>query len=80
MMQNQDNGLTPEQIDNLPLHIYKKDTETIEQEPCTICLEEFIGEQEIRTLPCLHQFHKGCVDKWLYRQNHCPNCRAEVRG
>lgn len=31
----------------------------------------------IRTLPCGHAFHAGCLEEWMFRQSTCPMCRAE---
>jgi hypothetical protein len=33
----------------------------------------------LRVLPCKHEFHAACVDKWL-KEVHCvcPLCRASV--
>jgi hypothetical protein len=45
---------------------------------CSICLDDFKAGSVVRTLPCLHSFHAGCVDKWLKRQGTCPNCKLEV--
>jgi len=45
---------------------------------CTICLEDFKTNSEVRTLPCLHGFHRSCVDKWLKRQGDCPNCKCRI--
>ncbi|XP_018101711.1 E3 ubiquitin-protein ligase RNF43 [Xenopus laevis] len=45
---------------------------------CAICLEEFTDGQELRILPCCHEYHLACVDPWL-RQNHtCPLCMYDI--
>ncbi|XP_014787081.1 E3 ubiquitin-protein ligase RNF181 [Octopus bimaculoides] len=44
---------------------------------CTICLGEFEENNEIKTLPCNHQFHSSCILPWLEKVNTCPMCRTE---
>ena len=36
-----------------------------ETQDCHICLSIFNRGDVLRTLPCCHQFHSGCIDKWL---------------
>jgi hypothetical protein len=46
---------------------------------CTICLEEFVPEQLVNRLPCLHMFHDCCIKSWLEIGSlTCPSCRAFV--
>ncbi|KAL5666654.1 hypothetical protein ACJX0J_026762, partial [Zea mays] len=55
-------------VDSLPCKSYKK-LETPQcsddMEQCHICLTEYEDGDQIRTLPCKHEFHLQCVDKWL---------------
>lgn len=45
---------------------------------CPICLEEFHVGQGVRGLPCAHNFHVACIDKWLRLNAKCPRCRCIV--
>ncbi|ONK66288.1 uncharacterized protein A4U43_C06F6150 [Asparagus officinalis] len=45
---------------------------------CPICLEEFCVGNEVRGLPCAHNFHVDCIDQWLRLNVKCPRCRCSV--
>ncbi|EOB14492.1 zinc finger domain containing protein [Nosema bombycis CQ1] len=46
---------------------------------CPICLSKFKFNQLVRPLPCKHEFHTKCVDKWLLNtSNSCPVCRFVI--
>jgi hypothetical protein len=42
---------------------------------CNICLGPYEVGEEVRTVLCLHQFHKDCIDPWLRTKNACPICK-----
>ncbi|XP_022729756.1 uncharacterized protein LOC111284920 isoform X2 [Durio zibethinus] len=70
-------------VDSFPLRSHKKvDAAKVGDavEQCYICLAEYEEGDEIRVLPCQHEFHMCCVDKWL-KEIHgvCPLCRGDVR-
>ncbi|KAF9349001.1 E3 ubiquitin-protein ligase rnf13 [Mortierella sp. AD094] len=47
-------------------------------ETCAVCLDEFSDGEEIRTLPCRHEFHCECIDPWLTRKSStCPLCKYD---
>ncbi|OMJ23867.1 Receptor homology region, transmembrane domain- and RING domain-containing protein 3 [Smittium culicis] len=47
---------------------------------CLICFEAINIGDKIREIPCLHRFHKECLDNWLTtRSGSCPNCRYDLR-
>ncbi|KAJ3229359.1 hypothetical protein HDU81_005421 [Chytriomyces hyalinus] len=46
---------------------------------CSVCLEEYATGEEIRILPCNHEFHAKCVDKWLTSEvGVCPLCKQSI--
>ncbi|KAK8465805.1 hypothetical protein PHAVU_009G179400 [Phaseolus vulgaris] len=45
---------------------------------CLICLEEFCVGNQVRGLPCSHNFHVECIDVWLRLNVSCPRCRCSV--
>ncbi|TVU27872.1 hypothetical protein EJB05_19373 [Eragrostis curvula] len=70
-------------VNSLPCKSYKKNetpqcSDDMEQ-CCHICLTEYEDGEQIRTLPCKHEFHQQCVDKWLKEVHRvCPLCRGDV--
>jgi hypothetical protein len=45
---------------------------------CPICLVIFELGENIHILPCRHSFHSCCIEAWLLRGRHCPQCRQFV--
>ncbi|KAK1245377.1 hypothetical protein MKX08_005006 [Trichoderma sp. CBMAI-0020] len=47
---------------------------------CSICTEDFKEGEDMRVLPCNHQFHPTCIDPWLLNvSGTCPLCRLDLR-
>ena len=42
---------------------------------CSICLEELDSEDDIKVLPCLHEFHNKCIQDMI--EKRCPLCRKD---
>ncbi|OLY83772.1 Transmembrane domain- and RING domain-containing protein [Smittium mucronatum] len=54
-------------------------TEICHGSDCLICFEKINIGDDIRIIPCLHKFHKECLDQWLLeRSGSCPNCRLDL--
>ncbi|CDS14322.1 hypothetical protein LRAMOSA06492 [Lichtheimia ramosa] len=50
-----------------------------EREECVICLEDYQEGEDLRVLPCQHDFHAACVDAWLTTQKKfCPICKRDI--
>ena len=45
---------------------------------CVICMGEFKIGDALRFLPCVHIYHKECIDDWLMRSFTCPSCMEPV--
>ncbi|KAJ8908800.1 hypothetical protein NDN08_005504 [Rhodosorus marinus] len=69
------------QLADLQLSLLPEWTTTEEQcrRNCNVCLEAYKAGSPVRALPCLHFFHKKCIDTWLLAgKNTCPVCKYKV--
>ena len=51
-----------------------------EKKNCVICLEDFKNKDKAIILPCIHLFHKNCINNWLKAKNKCPICKFKLTG
>ncbi|XP_075502053.1 uncharacterized protein LOC142540064 [Primulina tabacum] len=70
-------------VDSFPVKTQGKSVRSQSEDDvtqCYICLAEYEEGDKIRVLPCQHEYHISCVDKWL-KEIHgvCPLCRGDVR-
>ena len=47
---------------------------------CAICMSDYAVGDLVKTLPCQHRHHAGCIDPWLGRSQKCPMCMVSVHG
>ncbi|NXH16762.1 RNF6 ligase, partial [Bucco capensis] len=74
-------GLTKEQIDNLSTRNYGDiHTENERSKTCSVCINEYVTGNKLRQLPCMHEFHIHCIDRWLSENSTCPICRQPALG
>jgi RING-like zinc finger len=45
---------------------------------CVICLDRFSCGQLLRVLPCRHEYHVSCVDRWLMVRNRKDHVCSNV--
>ena len=84
------NNNNEELINNLP--VFKVDEKFMEKsqrednknenfEKCVICMEKYKINDDVKTLPCFHIFHKECIEQWLKAgKDTCPICKNKVNN
>ena len=63
---------------NLP-EVKIEDISNLSYENCLICLNNFLKDEIITTLPCSHIFHCACIREWYSFKKVCPLCRAKIK-
>ncbi|CAM1306934.1 RNF38 (predicted) [Pycnogonum litorale] len=71
-------GLHKAEIEQLPSYKFNPDNHESDQTSCVVCMSEFERRQTLRVLPCSHEFHSKCIDKWLKTNRTCPICRGDA--
>ncbi|KAM1172936.1 hypothetical protein ACFXTH_023091 [Malus domestica] len=70
-----------EVVESLPVKLFSKlqKNQYEKAAQCYICLVEYEEGDRMRILPCHHEFHKTCIDKWLKEIHRvCPLCRRDI--
>ncbi|XP_067292037.1 E3 ubiquitin-protein ligase RLIM [Pseudorasbora parva] len=71
------NTLTKAEIERLPIKTYDP-SHSAGKTDCQICFSEYKAGERLRMLPCLHDYHVKCIDRWLKENATCPICRADI--
>ncbi|MES1911951.1 MAG: hypothetical protein MHM6MM_004307 [Cercozoa sp. M6MM] len=87
---DQDQGATERSIEQLESRTFgdregdiateedAEDDEEPQGQACSVCLSGFSVGDEVRVLPCEHEFHAACCDNWLRIRSTCPLCRRDI--
>jgi hypothetical protein len=67
-----------ERIHELPTHIVTRAEAQGQDASCVICPEDYEEGTVLSILPCRHEMHSVCADKWLPGTQTCPFCRASI--
>mmetsp|Transcript_26493 Transcript_26493/g.81539 ORF Transcript_26493/g.81539 Transcript_26493/m.81539 type:complete len:264 (-) Transcript_26493:82-873(-) len=43
---------------------------------CVICQDALEADEDVRVLPCGHEYHYGCIAKWILQSNTCCVCQG----
>ncbi|XP_041493071.1 E3 ubiquitin-protein ligase RLIM-like [Microtus oregoni] len=68
-------GPTNVQINNLATRSFGENDAL---KTCTVCITEYTEGDKLRALPCSHEYHVHCIDRWLWENNSCPICHRVV--
>lgn len=63
-------------IHNLPSFKLKEAPKNPDQCSCNVCMEDYVAGERVRAMPCLHIFHRKCIDQWLMKNKLCPMCKT----
>jgi hypothetical protein len=80
-MHGQPQRVSEETLHQLPTRIYRAseaNNNSNEPEECSICWAPYVDGDNVKTLPCLHQFHASCIDRWLAVNTACPICKHNI--
>lgn len=69
-------GLTTEEMDQ---HCPVRVRGAADGDRCPVCLEPNVAGEEVRALPCSHEFHRECCEAWLATADTCPTCRFQIQ-
>jgi len=64
--------------DKLPCRKYDGTPLPGDQTDCPVCITSFKKGEKLKSLPCVHFFHKDCIDSWLMVGHNCPVCKTQI--
>jgi len=80
-------GATDIELNRLPIHIVTEaelnnaengEAGFTNSTSCNICLAPYELGEEVRTVQCMHKFHKNCISEWFKTHDTCPVCRNKI--
>ncbi|XP_010882093.2 uncharacterized protein si:ch211-59o9.10 isoform X1 [Esox lucius] len=69
--------LSQREIERLPTKIYDS-AHSAGKIQCQICCSDYTEGELLRMLPCLHDYHVQCIDRWIKENASCPICRIDI--
>ncbi|CAM6018254.1 unnamed protein product [Sphagnum balticum] len=82
LLAREPSGMSSTEVKALPSFVFKCVGEGRgTAETCAICLEDYEAGENLRLLPCRHEFHVDCIDQWLTTQRaFCPVCKRDAQS
>jgi len=65
-------------VNNLPCCVHNGEPLPGDQTNCPVCLNDFAKGDSLKSLPCVHFYHKDCIDSWLLVGHTCPLCKLII--
>ncbi|KAL5007325.1 hypothetical protein ScPMuIL_016131 [Solemya velum] len=74
-------GLSHSDSNRLPIRSFQTSDQSSDkhQTDCLICMCDYEEGDSLKILPCFHEFHSSCIDKWIKGNATCPVCRVDVK-
>ncbi|CAJ1055828.1 uncharacterized protein si:ch211-59o9.10 [Xyrichtys novacula] len=69
--------LSRSEIQRFPIKFYQS-ANNAGNTQCQICFCDYTDGEKLRMLPCFHDYHAPCIDRWLKDNTTCPICRANL--
>ncbi|KAK6318079.1 hypothetical protein J4Q44_G00113700 [Coregonus suidteri] len=70
-------SLSEREIERLPTKTYDP-AHSAGKTQCQICFSDYTEGELLRMLPCLHDYHVQCIDRWIKENTTCPICRIDI--
>ena len=58
-------GLSRDEISRFPVRAAKVTSEEGKAGECSVCYCSYEDGDKLRQLPCFHEFHVDCIDRWI---------------
>ena len=53
------------ELDEIPSFRFSAASKDSSNGSCVVCMMNYSNREKLRRLPCNHDFHAKCIDKWL---------------
>ena len=53
------------EMEEIPAFRYSAASKDSSNGSCVVCMMNYSNKEKLRRLPCNHDFHAKCIDRWL---------------